>query len=102
MANNLNVSLPTQFDGNAYSWDTSSNSIAKYNYPKLEPQHLDYILLDRDHAQPSSWHNDTHRVKSPEWSVKSWEKHTNTMTTQIIIHFLATHQMNRTIDTFNY
>lgn len=74
MANNLNVSLPTQFDGNAYSWDTSSNSIAKYNYPKLEPQHLDYILLDRDHAQPSSWHNDTHRVKSPEWSVKSWGK----------------------------
>ncbi|MBC3043470.1 sphingomyelin phosphodiesterase, partial [Staphylococcus epidermidis] len=31
-------------------------------------------LLDRDHAQPSSWHNDTHRVKSPEWSVKSWGK----------------------------
>ena len=54
--------------------DTNGNSIAKYNYPKLEPQHLDYILLDRDHAQPSSWHNDTHRVKSPEWSVKSWGK----------------------------
>ena len=48
--------------------------VLRNNYPKLEPQHLDYILLDRDHAQPSSWHNDTHRVKSPEWSVKSWGK----------------------------
>ncbi|ATN03783.1 hypothetical protein ScKU71_19650 [Streptococcus canis] len=26
------------------------------------------------HAQPSSWHNYVHKVKSPEWSVKSWGK----------------------------
>ena len=32
MPDNLNVSLPTQFEGNPYSWDTQSNSIAKYNY----------------------------------------------------------------------
>ncbi|QJE25788.1 sphingomyelin phosphodiesterase [Staphylococcus caprae] len=74
MPDNLNVSLPTQFEGNPYSWDTQSNSIAKYNYPKLEPQQLDYILLDCDHAQPSSWHNYVHKAKAPEWSVKSWGK----------------------------
>ncbi|AMG64384.1 sphingomyelin phosphodiesterase [Staphylococcus sp. HMSC73C01] len=74
MSDNLNVSMPKQYEGNAYSWDTQTNGIANYNYPKLEPQHLDYILLDRDHAQPSSWHNHTHKVKSPEWSVKSWGK----------------------------
>ena len=94
MPDNLNVSLPTQFEGNAYSWDTQSNSIAKYNYPKLEPQHLDYILLDRDHAQPSSWHNDVHKVKSPEWSVKSWARLTNITTIQTIIHFLHMHRIS--------
>lgn len=53
MPDNLNVSLPSQFEGHSYSWYTQSNSIAKYNYPKIEPKHLDYILLYRDHAQLS-------------------------------------------------
>ena len=52
--------MPKQYEGNAYSWDTQTNGIANYNYPKLEPQHLDYILLDRDHT-PSSWHNHTQK-----------------------------------------
>lgn len=74
MPDNLNVLMPTQYEGHTYSWDTQSNGIANYNYPKLNPQHLDYILVDRDHAQPNSWHNYTHKAKSPTWSVKSWGK----------------------------
>lgn len=47
------ITLPSQFEGRPYSSDTQINSIAKYNYLKVEPQHLDYILLYRDHAQLS-------------------------------------------------
>ena len=32
MSDNLNVSMPKQYEGNAYSWDTQTNGIANYNY----------------------------------------------------------------------
>ncbi|XPE10886.1 sphingomyelin phosphodiesterase [Staphylococcus sp. HKU1] len=74
MFDHLNVTQPTSFSGHNYSWDTQTNGIAHYNYPKLAPQHLDYILPDKDHAQPSSWDNKVHKAKSPQWSVTSWGK----------------------------
>ncbi|SUK04842.1 phospholipase C [Staphylococcus agnetis] len=69
----MNVSEP-QFSGHTSTWDTETNSIAKYNYPDLKPQYLDYLLVEKDHAQPQKWTNRALNIKSPEWSVTSWGK----------------------------
>lgn len=74
MLETLNVNPPTQYSGHTSTWDTATNSIAQYNYPKLEPQYLDYILVERDHANPPSWRNTALKTHSPEWQVKSWGK----------------------------
>ncbi|MCG3399237.1 sphingomyelin phosphodiesterase [Staphylococcus massiliensis] len=71
---NLNASKPDAFDGWHKTWDTKTNSIAKYNYPEWPPEYLDYILLDKDHAQPKNWTNTAIKAKSPTWTVKSWGK----------------------------
>lgn len=73
MLSQLNVNEPS-YIGHNQTWDTTTNSIAKYNYPDLKPQYLDYILVDKAHAQPSQWYNNAHRVSSPEWTVSSWGK----------------------------
>ncbi|MCD8915389.1 sphingomyelin phosphodiesterase [Staphylococcus simulans] len=74
MFQNLNAAQPTSYQGAQYSWDTSTNGIANYNYPKLSPQHLDYILPEKNHAQPDTWNQKVHQEKSPKWTVKSWGK----------------------------
>ncbi|MBO0439628.1 sphingomyelin phosphodiesterase [Enterococcus sp. DIV0869a] len=74
MISNLNVSPLTNVKGHFASWDPTTNSIANYNYPNESPQYLDYIFVDKDHANPKSWSNEIKKVKSPEWSVTSWWK----------------------------
>ncbi|WP_139125080.1 hypothetical protein [Bacillus solimangrovi] len=58
---------PTEYIGNP-TWDTETNSIAGYSYPDYEPQHLDYIFIEKDYKQPSFWMNQTLTPKSPTWT----------------------------------
>ena len=73
MLSKLNVSEPT-YSGHNSTWDTKTNGIAGYNYPELSPQYLAYLLVEKDHAQPTHWYNNARLVKSPQWSVTSWGK----------------------------
>ncbi|MEI5905875.1 sphingomyelin phosphodiesterase [Bacillus spongiae] len=68
MLNTLNVAQPDEFAGHSSSWDPETNSILAYEYPDFGPQHLDYIFVEKDHAQPSHWINETLNVKSPTWT----------------------------------
>ncbi|GAB4073823.1 sphingomyelin phosphodiesterase [Barrientosiimonas marina] len=72
MLQNLNVSEPDNYKGFNATWDPTSNSIANENYPDLNGQHLDYVFIERNHAQPNHWEIETKKVKSPVWSVTSW------------------------------
>ncbi|OYD07211.1 sphingomyelin phosphodiesterase [Paludifilum halophilum] len=74
MLENLNVSEPQDYTGHPYTWDTEENSIAGYNYLDLSPQYLDYIFVEKDHAQPEVWNNHAWKVESPAWMVTSWGK----------------------------
>lgn len=74
MLTHLNVKAPSAYTGFASTWDPTTNGIANYNYPDLGPQYLDYIFVEKGHAQPSNWYIKALYVKSPEWSVTSWWK----------------------------
>ncbi|ENH98075.1 beta-hemolysin [Gracilibacillus halophilus YIM-C55.5] len=71
MLNQLNLDEP-QYTGFNATWDPGTNSIAQYNYPDLDSQYLDYILVSNQHKQPRSVTLDAKDVKSPKWSVTSW------------------------------
>lgn len=73
MLSQLNVAPPS-FSGHPYTWDTEKNSIAKYNYPDLKPQYLDYIFVEKAHAHPEKWDNTVIHSQSLEWTVTSWGK----------------------------
>ncbi|WP_090775089.1 sphingomyelin phosphodiesterase [Shouchella lonarensis] len=74
MLSQLNVTAPREYTGFASTWDPATNGIAQYNYPGGESEHLDYILVEKDHAQPRNWQNQSLYVKSPWWTVTSWFK----------------------------
>ena len=73
MLNLLKVSEP-EYIGHDSTWDTKTNSIAKYNYPNLDRQYLDYVFLDKDHAQPKHWSNEALLVHSEKWQERLWFK----------------------------
>ncbi|HEX7307102.1 sphingomyelin phosphodiesterase [Lentzea sp.] len=55
--------------GHPFSWDCADNSVCREQYgPEYASEHLDYVLT----VQGPLLHNETRRVKSPEWSVTSW------------------------------
>ncbi|MCY9784929.1 sphingomyelin phosphodiesterase [Nocardiopsis sp. EMB25] len=58
--------------GAPYSWDTETNSIARYNYPDWPSEHLDHVLPIRNSAAPASYVNETRDVHSEPWTVWSW------------------------------
>lgn len=62
------------YTGYIATWDATTNSIAKYNFPTAPAEYLDYVLVDKDHGQPSTVENKVLQPKSPEWSVTSWLK----------------------------
>ena len=72
MIETLQVSEPDAFAGFSTSWDPESNGIAAYNYPDLPSEYLDYILVSRNHAQPSHWHNQSLDVTSTNWKVGNY------------------------------
>jgi len=74
MIDQLNVTPPHAYTGYTATWDPTTNSIARYNYPEMDGQYLDYIFVERDHAQPNQWYIDAKKTKSSEWSVTSWGK----------------------------
>lgn len=72
MLTHLNVKTPTAYTGFSSTWDPTTNGIANYNYPNLGPQYLDYIFVEKSHAQPNHWYINALYVKSPKWTVTSW------------------------------
>src|SRR5699024_5659446 len=74
MLDALNVNAPSGYPRFHATWDPATISIAGYNYPELDTQFLDYILVDKDHAQPDDWYIHVNKVKSETWSVTSWGK----------------------------
>lgn len=72
MLDALHASNPSGYTGFDATWDPETNSIAGYNYPDLDTQFLDYILVDKDHAQPNDWYIHSHKIKSEPWSVTLW------------------------------
>ena len=73
MLETLHVNAPDAFAGFDTSWDPKFNGIAAYNYPDLPSEYLDYILVSRDHAQPTYWHNQSLDVTSPRWENKNYQ-----------------------------
>ncbi|MCC6201228.1 MAG: sphingomyelin phosphodiesterase [Moraxellaceae bacterium] len=71
MLNNLQVHAPTAYAGVNYTWDPLNNGIANYNYPDAGREYLDYILVSRNHAQPSLWHNQAIDIPSSSWEITS-------------------------------
>ncbi|MFG2441203.1 sphingomyelin phosphodiesterase [Streptomyces sp. NPDC048508] len=68
MISALNAAEP-QYDGFPFTMDPITNSIAKERYADEPRQWLDYIVFDKSHAHPSSWHNTGEAVSSPGWSL---------------------------------
>ena len=68
MLKELNVNSP-HYKGHTATWDPKTNSIAKFSHPNYEAEYLDYILVDKDHAQPNNWYNNALAVPSKPWSV---------------------------------
>ncbi|CAM4349277.1 sphingomyelin phosphodiesterase [Bacillus manliponensis] len=62
------------YTGHTATWDTATNSIAKYNYPTAQAEHLDYIVASKNHKQPIYMNNEVLPVKSPQWSVTAYFK----------------------------
>ncbi|MBD1372765.1 sphingomyelin phosphodiesterase [Hazenella sp. IB182357] len=63
----LNVGDPT-YTGHTGTWDPETNAIAGYSYPDYASQHLDYIFIEKDHAQFGDWVNEALNIKSPKWT----------------------------------
>ncbi|MFJ1134700.1 sphingomyelin phosphodiesterase, partial [Bacillus thuringiensis] len=60
------------YTGHTATWDATTNSIAKYNFPDSPAEYLDYIIASKDHANPSYIENKVLQPKSPQWTVTSW------------------------------
>ncbi len=75
MVSELGTQPPT-FTGHPFSWDCADNSVCRDQYgPEYASEHLDYVLTVRGPALV----NETRRVKSPEWTIRSWgREHTYT------------------------
>ncbi|BAZ51578.1 hypothetical protein NIES4103_42350 [Nostoc sp. NIES-4103] len=72
MLASLEVDEPKDYAGFTATWDPTTNSIARYNYPNSPGEYLDYILISKNHAQPNFWYNQASDVHSPEWTVTSY------------------------------
>ncbi|ACM11198.1 MULTISPECIES: sphingomyelinase C [Bacillus cereus group] len=73
MFKTLHASIPS-YTGHTATWDATTNSIAKYNFPDSPAEYLDYIIASKDHANPSFVENKVLQPKSPQWTVTSWLK----------------------------
>ncbi|KEK23798.1 sphingomyelin phosphodiesterase [Bacillus gaemokensis] len=73
MFKTLHATVPS-YTGYTATWDATTNSIAKYNFPTAAAEYLDYVIADNDHARPVHVENKVLQPKSPEWSVTSWLK----------------------------
>ena len=73
MLSTLNVKEPS-YQGHTSTWDPKTNSIAKYYYPDLAPEYLDYVFVSKDHAQPTTWYNNALNQQSQQWSVTAYFK----------------------------
>ncbi|KAF9436161.1 Sphingomyelin phosphodiesterase 3 [Entomortierella beljakovae] len=71
----LNVNQASSFGGHAWTWDTVTNEIAKYNYPNLIPEYLDYIFTDKSHKAVDSFTQTALNVKAPEYILQSVAYH---------------------------
>ncbi|KAK3821421.1 MAG: phospholipase C precursor [Benniella sp.] len=71
----LDVDQPTKYNGHAWTWDTERNEIARYNYPKLVPEYLDYIFTDRKHRKVKSAVQTVLMVKAPEYDISGVAYH---------------------------
>jgi len=74
MLQNLDVSEPDHYKGFNATWDPTTNAIANENYPDLNAQYLDYVFVEKNHAQPRNWSIEAKKIRSPKWSVQSWGK----------------------------
>lgn len=68
MLSTLNVTAP-RYAGLRYGWDPSKNGLALDRYGNLTPEYLDYLLVDKDHLQPSTWHNLPLDTAVKQWTV---------------------------------
>ena len=84
MFKTLNASVPS-YTGHTATWDATTNSIAKYNFPDSPAEYLDYIIASKDHANPSYIENKVLQPQSPQWTVTSWFQNIRIMITLIII-----------------
>ncbi|NBI30186.1 sphingomyelin phosphodiesterase [Chengkuizengella marina] len=66
MLEKLNVTSP-EYRGHSSTWDPETNSILAKEHPDKDPHYLDYIFVEKDHAQPSFWINEIMNDKSPDW-----------------------------------
>ncbi len=74
MVETLEVNSP-DFTGHEFTYDPTTNGIAGKNEPRAEGKYVDYIFVERNHAQLDDWTNDVMKVKSPTW--KYWFKQYN-------------------------
>lgn len=63
-----------RYVGMPYTFDTQGNGLAleRYGARTGDPvEYLDYVLIDRDHRQPTVWQNLTIDPPSPQWTVQT-------------------------------
>ncbi|KAF9914301.1 Sphingomyelin phosphodiesterase 3 [Lobosporangium transversale] len=75
MLKRLNATQPTVYDGHPWTWDTQTNEIARYNYPDLIPEYLDFVVTDKEHLAVKSSVQTTLKVQSPEYHIKGAAYH---------------------------
>lgn len=61
-----------EMPGHPYSYDPSTNSVAKNQAPDGPDQRLDYVLPLNGYGPDQQWINQVDVVHSPPWTVTSW------------------------------
>ncbi|KAK3841352.1 MAG: sphingomyelin phosphodiesterase [Linnemannia gamsii] len=67
----LGAVQPQKYQGWPWTWDTADNSIAKYNYPNMPSEYIDFVFTDAKHsAGVRSVVQTSLRVKSSPYVLK--------------------------------
>lgn len=85
----LNANQPNTYNGHPWTWDTTTNEIAHYNYPNDPSEYIDFVLTDKKHKAVRSSVQTTHKLNSPEYVLKgvAYHEYSDHYPVQTVIEF---------------
>ncbi|KAK3821423.1 MAG: sphingomyelin phosphodiesterase [Benniella sp.] len=85
----LNANQPSTYNGHPWTWDTTTNEIAHYNYPNDPSEYIDFVLTDKKHKAVTSAVQTTHKLNSPEYVLKgvAYHEYSDHYPVQTVIEF---------------